>query len=235
MKVNLAHFFFAILLTVFTTSAAQAAIPSISAIEKLAKETVSKKIQAPPQAQIEIEPQTIDSRLALPDCRGPLTVEMATDREIGRNNTLKVSCPVTGQGYPWQIFMSVRVNIRFPVIVPNQTLAQGTTLSRENLAIIYIDQVNLNGQQFDDPTPLIGAKLKRRVTKDYPIFQSNVCFVCKGDQVSIIASTENFQIKTTGVAMQDGNIGEQIRVKNARSNKIIDALVAKVGEVHVNM
>ncbi|MCH1924546.1 flagellar basal body P-ring formation chaperone FlgA [Shewanella sp. C32] len=235
MKVNLAHFCFSILLTANSVASAQAAIPSISAIEKLAKETVSKKIQVPAAARVEIEPQSLDSRLLLPDCASELTVEMATDREISRNNTLKVSCDVAEQAYPWQIYMSVRVNISFPVIVPNETLAQGTTLTQSNLSTRYIDQFSLNGQQFDDIAPLIGAKVKRRVTKDYPIFSSNVCFVCKGDQVSIVASSENFQIKTVGIAEADGNLGEQIRVKNARSNKIIDALVTKVGEVRVNM
>ncbi|KFZ36923.1 flagellar basal body P-ring biosynthesis protein FlgA [Shewanella mangrovi] len=235
MKVNLAHFFSAALLATVTVAGAQADTPSISAIQKLAKETVSKKIDAPTSARVEISPQTLDPRLMLPNCISPLKVELAADRPISRNNTVKVSCDVADQAYPWQVFMSVRVDINFPVVVPNETLSQGTVLDKSNLTLRYIDQYSLNGQQFDDMTPLIGAKLKRRTTKDYPIFAANVCFVCKGDQVSILASTENFQIKTVGEALQDGNIGEQIRVKNIRSNKVIDAIVAKVGEVRVKM
>jgi flagella basal body P-ring formation protein FlgA len=82
---------------------------------------------------------------------------------------------------------------------------------------------------------LIGTRLKRRVSKDYPIFGSNICVVCKGDTVSIIARTEQFQIKTVGEAVEDGNLGQQIRVKNTRSNKTVDAIVTHVGEVQVKM
>ncbi|QSX32744.1 flagellar basal body P-ring formation protein FlgA [Shewanella avicenniae] len=235
MKVNLAHIFFAAVINAVISTGVQADIPSISAIQKLAKETVSKNLAAPATAKIEITPQAIDPRLPLPNCISPVTVELAVDRPISRNNTLKVSCDIENQTYPWQVFMSVRVDISFPVIVPNETLAQGTVLTRSNLSLRYIDQYSLNGQQFDSLEPLIGAKLKRRITKDYPIFSANVCFVCKGDQVSILAATENFQIKTVGVAMEDGNAGEQISVKNARSNKLIEAIVAKVGEVRIKM
>ncbi|WP_368664749.1 flagella basal body P-ring formation protein FlgA [Zoogloea sp. LCSB751] len=35
--------------------------------------------------------------------------------------------------------------------------------------------------------------------------------------------------------MQDGNIGDQIRVKNSSSNKELDAIVIAIGEVEVRM
>ncbi|MBN8115235.1 flagella basal body P-ring formation protein FlgA, partial [Vibrio vulnificus] len=40
-------------------------------------------------------------------------------------------------------------------------------------------------------------------------------------------------ITTKGTAMSDGVVGEQIKVKNDKSNRIIDAQVSGVGEVTV--
>ena len=43
------------------------------------------------------------------------------------------------------------------------------------------------------------------------------------------------QVKATGVAMQDGNIGDTISVTNSRSKKQINARVASTSEVVVNI
>ena len=59
--------------------------------------------------------------------------------------------------------------------------------------------------------------------------------VCKGDNVTIYAKTRTLTIKTTGVALQDGNVGEQIRVRNQKSGKTISARVKDVESVEVNI
>ncbi|TNF13666.1 MAG: flagella basal body P-ring formation protein FlgA, partial [Vibrionaceae bacterium] len=40
-------------------------------------------------------------------------------------------------------------------------------------------------------------------------------------------------ITTKGTALSDGTFGEQIKVKNDKSNRIIDAQVSGIGEVTV--
>nr|WP_228730427.1 flagellar basal body P-ring formation chaperone FlgA [Shewanella yunxiaonensis] len=235
MKLNLAYIFLAIVAFSSKTLAQPAVVPDISAIQALAKETVAKKLEAPASANVTITPQTIDSRILIPRCASPVRAELASDREISRNNTVKISCDSPDLDYPWQIYLSVRVDISYPVVVAKETLAPGELLSAAQLEVRYIDQYSVNGEQFSNVDQLIGTRLKRRVSKDYPIFVSNICFVCKGDSVSIIAKTAQFQIKTVGVAEEDGNLGEQIRVKNAQSNKMIEAVVTHVGEVRVNM
>ncbi|MFQ6370296.1 flagellar basal body P-ring formation chaperone FlgA [Shewanella sp. YIC-542] len=236
MKPNLAYIFYLTLGLWSAASMAQEPVaPDISAIETLAKETVAKKIQPAPNARVSIIPQTLDNRLVIPRCSSPLTAALASEREISRNNTVRVSCTSPDLDYPWQLYLSVRVSISYPVVVARETLAPGTLLSAAQMAVRYVDQYSVNGEQFDATAQLIGTRLKRRVPKDYPIFGSNICFVCKGDAVSIIARTEKFQIKTVGEATEDGNLGEQIRVKNTRSNKMIEATITKVGEVRVKM
>lgn len=63
----------------------------------------------------------------------------------------------------------------------------------------------------------------------------HICMVCKGDLVTIFAKTGTLTIKTTGFALQDGNVGEQIRVKNQKSGKTISARVQDVKSVAVNL
>ena len=235
MKVNLVYFLCVIAL--FLTSAANAApeVPSVSAISELAKALINEKISVPANARVEIAPQPIDNRLLPAQCASPIKVELASDREISRNNTVKVSCDTPDLAYPWQIFMSVRVDILFPVVVASETLAPGELISSTQIEIRYIDQNSLRGMQFSDTSQLSGVRVKRRVAKNFPIFANNLCFVCKNDSVSIYVRSSNFVLKTVGEALQDGNIGDQIRVKNSSSNKELDAIVTAIGEVEVRM
>lgn len=216
-------------------SSEDVSIPSISTLSQLAKEEVEKKISAPENAKVQVTPQSIDSRLSPPPCYPPILVELATDREISRNNTVKISCNTPTLDYPWQIYLSVRVEILYPVVVAKKVLSPGSLIFPNNMQIAYIEQHSLRGQYFTNIDAISGIRIKRRIAKDMPILSSNLCFVCKGDPVSIFAKTEGLEIKTSGEAMSDGNIGDTIRVRNSNSNKELDAQVTGIGQVEVRM
>ncbi|NMD52046.1 flagellar basal body P-ring formation protein FlgA [Shewanella sp. DNRA4] len=235
MKVNLVYFLSIFAFFLSTAAKAEPVIPSVSAISELAKALINEKIAVPANAKVDINPQTVDNRMLPAQCTSPIRVELASEREISRNNTIKVSCDTPDLAYPWQIFMSVRVDILFPVVVATETLAPGELISPSQVEIRYVDQNSLRGMQFSDTNQLTGVRVKRRVAKNYPIFANNLCFVCKNDTVSIYVRSNNFVLKTVGEALQDGNIGDQIRIKNSSSNKELDAIITAIGEVEVRM
>ena len=235
MKVFFLCFLCSLSLSLPALASEAAVAPSLSTIYQLAKEAVEKKIDVESNAKVEIIPQNLEGRLTPPRCYPPISVELASDREISRNNTVKIGCSTPDYGYPWQMYLSVRVDIQYPVVVATELLSPDQIIDTHHLAIMYVDQYSLKGQFFSEPHSLLGSRVKRRVAKDSPIIGNNLCFVCKGDMVSIYAKTANIQIKTLGEAMRDGNIGEAIRVKNNQSNKQLEAVVIAVGEVEVRM
>jgi len=209
--------------------------PSLSTIYALAKEAVAKKIDADSKAKVQITPQNLEGRLSPPRCHPPINVEIASDRAISRNNMVKLSCDSPDYDYPWQMYLSVRVEIQYPVVVANELLSPNQIIDEHHLQIMYVDQYRLQGQYFSDTTALLGSRVQRRVAKDSPVLSNNLCFVCKGDSVSIFARTANVQIKTLGEALRDGNLDDVIKVKNSNTNKKFDAVVIGVGEVEVRM
>ncbi|MCE9679992.1 flagellar basal body P-ring formation protein FlgA [Shewanella sp. AS1] len=219
----------------FPLRAQTAVAPSVSAISDLAIATIQEKLTLPDNARVNISPQSLDSRLAIPRCSSPLTAELASDREISRNNTLKISCQSPDLPYPWQIFISVRVDILYPVVVALQPLSPGDIISTDSVKLEYVEQTNLRGQQFDAINQVEGTRVKRRIAPNQAIYNTNLCFVCKGDIVSIYARTPSFTIKTTGEALSDGNFGDRIQVRNSKSSKMIEANVMGTGEVEVRM
>ncbi|MGX9461056.1 flagellar basal body P-ring formation chaperone FlgA [Shewanella sp. A14] len=209
--------------------------PTLSTIYELAKEVVAKKIDADSKAKVQITPQNLEGRISPPRCHPPIKVEIASERAISRNNMVKISCDSPDYDYPWQMYLSVRVEIQYPVVVATQLLSPDQIIDQHHLHIMYVDQYSLKGQFFSDTSALIGSRVKRRVAKDSPVLSNNLCFVCKGDTVAIYANTANVQIKTLGEALRNGNLDDVIRVKNSNTSKQFDAVVIGVGEVEVRM
>ena len=226
---------FTICCSTHTLGSSKASVPSLSAISNLAIGAIEKKMNVTGAAKVKITPQKLDKRLTPPACLPPIIAEIATNRAIKRTNTVKISCNSPQLNYPWQIFLSVRVDILYPVVIARELLGRGDLLDRSNISIQYVDQTNLRGQQFDTIELVIGTRVKRRIPPNQPIFSDNLCFVCKGDTVSISARSSNLMIKTVGQALRDGNLGDRIGIKNMHSNKNLHATVTGVGNVEVKM
>ncbi|QSX28975.1 flagellar basal body P-ring formation protein FlgA [Shewanella cyperi] len=237
MKLKLAQFIW-IFLAVSTSrvwAADLATVPTLSAIREAAEAAVAQKIEAPAEARVEIQAQSLDNRMSPPRCSDGISATLASNREIGKNNTVKVQCHSPDLDYPWQIFLSVRVDILFPMVVATRPVGAGELIGEGDVTLAFVDKSLLRGQQFAAESEVIGTRAKRRIAQDAPVYAANLCFVCRGDSVAIIARSEHFQIKTLGEALADGNIGDKIRVRNSSSNKELEAKVTGVGEVEVKM
>jgi flagella basal body P-ring formation protein FlgA len=68
-----------------------------------------------------------------------------------------------------------------------------------------------------------------------PVTTNMICMVCKGDKVTISANQSNLTISTSGIALEDGNMGDSIRVENSSSGKVLRARVSGVESVEVNL
>ncbi|QYJ74114.1 flagellar basal body P-ring formation chaperone FlgA [Shewanella sp. FJAT-52076] len=235
MKVKLAQVLVILTMLPKVSIAEEPHIPSISAIASAAEAVVIEKIDAPANAKINVQAQSLESRGNLPRCEGPVSARLATDRPISRNNTVRISCVSPDLDYPWQMYLSVRAEVLFPVVVAKRPLGNGDLLDAESIEVRYVDKTLLRGQQFSHLQPLYGSRVKRRIPQDAPIFADNLCFVCKGDAVAIYAKSASFEIKTQGEALADGNEGDRVRIRNINSNRVLEATVIGVGEVEVKM
>ena len=89
-----------------------------------------------------------------------------------------------------------------------------------------------------DPAQAIGMQLKRNVSADnvlsYTQLENNR-IVRRGDKVVISSGNSSVSVKMPGEALEDGTQGEQIRVRNTRSNRVIRARVTGPGQVEAGM
>ncbi|GAA4890612.1 flagellar basal body P-ring formation chaperone FlgA [Ferrimonas pelagia] len=213
-------------------SAAAAETMSHQIIQQTAEDYVAAFTEFPPGADVDIQANALDKRLSLTQCELPLMASAPANNGSGRHITVKISCPVSGG---WTLYVPVQTRIRYPVVISRAALAPETLLEPSQLTTELRDAHSLRGNHFSDPSELIGARLIRRVGAEQPIRSNNICQVCSGDLVTILARSSALELKTSGEAIGNGTVGETIRVKNSRSQRIIDARVVAVGTVEVRL
>ena len=124
--------------------------------------------------------------------------------------------------------VSVRINKFAEVLVTTDNLRLYEELSPDKLALKRMDITSLLEQPVQSFSVIAGYRLKRNIGKDQVLTSGAVEPVPDidvGGEVSIVCESGLFSVATTGQAMQKGYVGEQIRVKNRASNKVILATV----------
>ncbi|WP_340680546.1 flagellar basal body P-ring formation chaperone FlgA [Paraglaciecola sp.] len=182
-------------------------------------------------AQLDVEGMPIDERIAIPICTQDIEYSVNAEALFQSNVTVRAQCPASN----WYMYLMVRVTEIQPVVIVNNAVSPGTLLTRDNLQVIEMDKKRLRNTTFADIESVLGARVKRRLISGRPVEPDDLCFVCKGDSVVISAESQYMQVKTNGIALEDGNIGDTIRVKNSRSNKNLLAQIVSTHEVKVNL
>ena len=170
------------------------------------------------------------THLAHGPCPEPLAVSLPGSARFGRNTTVKVSC-----GADWNAYVPVQIRERQPIVVATRALTAGTVLTADMLTIDMAEPLATPGSSATRIEPLLGARVKRAVQPGRPLRSNNLCAVCAGDNVEVLATLGEMTVKTTAVADDDAAIGEQIRIRNNRSGKTFHGRVQQVGLVIVKL
>lgn len=204
-----------------------------SMIEQQAAQFVSNQLtdRSNESADIVVTTNPIDQRINIPDC--PSFFRYDTNPELLESPTLsvKVSC----DEIQWYTFVVLKVEHLQDVVVVKQSMEPNTLLTRSNLRITQVDKHRIRGTVYDSIEAIEGARVKRRLRPGQVISQNMVCYVCKGDRVTIAARSPGIQLKTYGIAQQDGTLGESISVQNMTSKKAIFARVADTETVVIDI
>jgi len=177
-------------------------------IEQFAKTYLTEQFPSTEEEVVRISVAKLDPRINIKPCAMPLTANIP-DKNSQRNVNLKISCD---ESIPWKIYISAKVEITKAVLVAKNTISKGDKLDESNVELAYMPINKVRGKKITDTTSVFGARATKRIAKGKPINKRSMCLICKGDVVTIIASSSSFKIKAQGVALSSGNIDEQIRV-----------------------
>lgn len=174
---------------------------------------------------------TIDNRINIPECASGFQYHISDEALQQSYMTVRVSCG----NNDWYLFTSAQVTRTKSIVVTSGAISPGTVLTADNLTFADVDVRRLRHTAFTSIDTLIGARMKRRTTDGQAIQSNMLCFVCKGDRITISAKLSGMAVKTSGIAQQDGVIGDNIKVVNTSSQKAIIAEVASSQEVVIHL
>lgn len=202
-------------------------------IEKFAETLVSHQYEAQFELleaqKLHIKAYPLSSIRTFEKCDELLQGTIIGDK-IKAKTTVKVSCNSPVQ---WDVYIRLQVQLMAPLIVASHPLNKGERIDKGNTMVIYKEQSKIRSGFFSDKREVIGTRLKRNVAAKRAIRLKDICHVCKDDKVTITANKKGLVIHASGIALNDGNIGASIKVKNSRTQRVIVGTVDAVKEVYV--
>ena len=183
--------------------------------------------------RVEIELPAPDPRLQIPTCQLPLETSIGRHNGQGGRINVRVDCR---DAAPWARNMAVNVKVYRDVLVSSRNLTRGAQLSQADISLQEMDVGLIRGQLIDDAQQAVGQQLRRNINAGTALSADMLeapLLVRRGDTVMLTAERGGVSIRQQGTAMEDGESGRQIAVRNTSSNRVVQAVVTGRGEVRV--
>lgn len=173
----------------------------------------------------------LDSRIKVQRCDAALKVE----HPFASHETVRVTCPSPN----WQLYLQVSLNPNLaamakgkepvPMVVARQLIARGTLLKPEMLVEISAVPGPADAMLLRSIKDAEHGEAARDLNAGEPIHSSDLrraLMVRTGQQVSMMIGEKNsFQVTVQLEALQDGRMGDQVKLKNAESGRSIAGVV----------
>ncbi|MAA96420.1 MULTISPECIES: flagellar basal body P-ring formation chaperone FlgA [unclassified Arsukibacterium] len=151
-------------------------------------------------------------------------------QRYSRQVTVNISCTEPG---PWQLYVPVKITEMVEAVTVRQNIATGTVITADMLHVEDKERRFVRGNLVTDPRQIIGARSKRALNNGQLITMQDLCLVCRGDVVTILIDNSGLSVSASGIAEQDGTLGDTIAVQNQQSGRKIQTEVVAVNQVRV--
>lgn len=144
---------------------------------------------------------------------------------LSKNETVSVS-PIQG-----------RYEEVYSVPVLTRQTASTDIITDADLTMMDVPARQIRKDTVINMSDILGKSPKRGISPNRPIRLAEInlpTIVKKGSSVSIHYSAPYMNLRTAGVALEDGSLGSMIRVKNQESDRAISARVTSAGIVETN-
>jgi flagella basal body P-ring formation protein FlgA len=200
-------------------------------IAELSTQWLSQQLPVTNDIQQEVRLHPLDPRLPAKNCDAMLEFSLVAGK-IQRQNTIRVHCP----DHPgWQLFLSAKVSQMINTVTVTRQIPAGTLINIDMLRISRAEMTQIRGSLVHDPQLILGARAKRGLQQGQILTQHDLCLVCKGDVVTIEGISTGLSVTTQATALQDGALGESVRVQNNQSNRVIKAEIVAVKRVAIKL
>ena len=113
------------------------------------------------------------------------------------------------------------------VVTVSQNITKGQVIEQKHLVYAQGQSKDLHGS-FHDFTEIIGRKAKFNLARGAILKARHLELsfpVEKGQAVLISSNNSKITVSTNAIALEDGQIGDMVKVENSRSGKILNVIV----------
>ena len=179
----------------------------------------------------EFEYPSVSPDYQLPDCDGPLDVNVIRHLQPGRNG-VEVSCAAPF----WRQSFAVELKVFANVVTADADIRRDTVIAPDQLRISRLDTSDLHKGYFSSIDAVSGMLSKRTLRQGTPVTPDMVDLpdlVQRGQLLKIRLVRPGIQVEMKGEALARGHLGEHIRVRNTQSGTTLFAEVIGDGLVQV--
>lgn len=200
-------------------------------ITELSTQWLNQQLATSQDIEQEVQLYPLDHRLPAKHCDAPLEFSLVAGK-IQRQNTIRVLCP---DEPGWQLFLSAKVSQMMSTVIARRQIPAGSLIDGDMLQINRVELNQTRGRLVQDPQLIVGARVKRSLQPGQILTQHDLCLVCKGDVVTIEGISTGLSVTTQATALQDGTLGESVKVQNNQSNRVIKAEIVAVKRVAIKL
>ncbi|WP_419902498.1 flagellar basal body P-ring formation chaperone FlgA [Kiloniella sp.] len=166
-----------------------------------------------------------------------MRVENVSYRPGRKRFTAQIVIPATGKPY---MNKAISGNLIAMVNVPvlNRRLSKGDVISNRDIHWITLEESKLNKNAITDLEELIGMTPKHSI-KDKAIIRTSDLdtpkAVTKNGLVTMLLHSGTLILRAQGRALENGAMGEVIRLVNTQSNTVVNGTVTGAGLVKVSL
>ncbi|WP_455211016.1 flagellar basal body P-ring formation chaperone FlgA [Kaarinaea lacus] len=226
---------FALLFALTTINTYAADFHAHKDIAKTATEFLHNHLAQTHSDEFEIRIGAMDRRLRLSQCDTPLEAYLPPGARLYGKTTVGVHC--TGSK-PWKIFVPATLALYEKVLAVSRTIVRGETLGPKDITLVNKEVGPASQSYFRVPEQAIGFIAKRSIPAGRILTAHMVQaprLVQAGQEVILLATTPQLEVRMKGKALSDGSKGDIIQVRNVRSKRVIQGIVTHAGVVRVNM
>lgn len=188
----------------------------------------------PNQTRVEITPARLDARLRMPACRVPLQSSLNGNQKALGRVIVEVSCQ---DEKPWKVRLPAQVLVFVPVAITSKPIARNQQISKLDVILEDRDISKLNRGYYSNLKDVAGLVTRNQIRSGIVINPGQIrapYLVQKGQTVRIVAKTPTYEVAMQGKALSNGALGEIIRVKNSKSQRIVEGVVSAQGVIEIS-
>lgn len=178
----------------------------------------------------------LDSRLQLAKCNEEIKTELKEASYGSRSLSAKVSC--ASSSARWTIYVPVAIDVFTQVAVSTRSLHRGESIQKGDFVYKRSNTSRIAHGYLDQNYPLEGMEVRRAIRAGSVIKKLDLkepTLINKGETVQLTASSGSLMVKSEGTALSNGHLGQQIRVQNIRSQRIVEARVTGKGTAEITL